>query len=208
MFGLLVFVIYLIIVARVFYQMWLDLDEFITVELDGAALQEQLKLQQLENAIAIDFEFPEYYKPEQLQTLSMAIANQTDARTIYVNWERCNLSNFKGVAQRIVRLVPGISDLSQGQTYSLMAPTQGLEADLTIEGVMKSTENGELIVASPLFSKGDLLEAAQEEKRFTLRLVIEVAAPTVGDRVGSVHALLCHFIVRKTPKRRTMYWGG
>lgn len=207
MFGLLVLVVYLIIAARVFYQMWLDLDEFISVDFDSASLNEQLQLQQLQDAIAIGFKFKSCYKPDQLQTLSMTIFNQTDARTIYVNWERCNLTDFNGMTQRIVRIVPGLSDLSQGQTYSLMAPTQGLAAQLTVESAMKATDKG-LAVAFPLFSKGSLLGAAKGEKRFTLRLVVEVAAPTVGDRVGSVHALLCHFIVRKTPKRKTMYWGG
>ena len=208
MFGLLIFVVYWIIVARVFYQMWLDLDEFISVDFDSAALSEQLDRQNLQEAIAIGFKFKDCYKSEQLKTLSITVRNQTDVRTIYVNWERCNLTDFKGISERIVRLVPGISDLSQGQTYSLLAPSQGLEAELTIEGAMKSTESEQLIVASPLFSKSSLLGAAKEEKRFTVRLVIEVAEPTVGVRVGSLHALLCHFIVRKTPKRRTMYWGG
>ncbi|MBP0021923.1 MAG: hypothetical protein J7647_30750 [Cyanobacteria bacterium SBLK] len=207
MFGLLVLVVYLIIAARVFYAMWLDLDEFISVDFDSASLNEQLQLQQLQDAIAIAFKFKSCYKPDQLKTLSMTVANKTDARTIYVNWERCNLTDFQGMAQRIIRIVPGLSDLSQGQTYSLMAPTQGLAAQLTVESAMKATDKG-LVVASPLFSKSSLLGAAKGEKRFTVRLVIEVAAPTVGHRVGSVHALLCHFIVRKTPKRKTMYWGG
>ncbi|MEM9541545.1 MAG: hypothetical protein AAGA60_18880 [Cyanobacteria bacterium P01_E01_bin.42] len=206
MFGLLVLVVYLIIVARVFYQMWLDLDEFISVDLDSASLNEQLQLQQLQDAIAIGFKFKKYYKPHELKTLVVEISNKTNVHTIYVDWERCSLADFEDGSQRIVRIVPGLSSLSQGQTFSLLPPTQKLEAELTVESVLQSNEQGELVVTSPLFKSKDLFEAVKDKKRFTLLLVIEVSSLTVGERRGSVHPLFCHFTLRKTPKQTTMYW--
>ncbi|MDB9311811.1 hypothetical protein PN462_01765 [Spirulina sp. CS-785/01] len=205
--NLLILVVYGIVVAYVFYQIWLDLDEFISLRWEKEALTQMLEGLKLEGLVGVKFKLKDLYKPKALRELEVTIENKTETRSLLVIWERCTLANFKGDALRVIRVVPGMSvDLSQSQMDSFIAPGQKIKAKITVESALKGDDQGELAIASPIFKPDKLGEAAAEGKQFTLRLVIEMTGPTVGTRSGSLHALPCLFTVYKTPKRRSLYW--
>ncbi|NEO27615.1 MAG: hypothetical protein F6K03_12160 [Kamptonema sp. SIO4C4] len=205
--NLLILVVYGIVVAYVFYQMWLDLDECVSLTFEKEELAKTLENLELTGFVDVTFKLKDLYKPEALRELEVTIQNKAETRSLLVIWERCTLANFKGKALRVIRVIPGMSlDLSQSQTYSFIAPGQQIKEKITVESALKANDHGELAIAAPLFKPKKLEKAAEKGDRFTLRLVIEMTQPAVGVHSGSLHAISCPFTVSKTPKRRALYW--
>ena len=205
--NLLIFSVYLLSVAYIFSKIASDLQEFISLKFDQDFLDEQLKAQNLQDCLGIKFSLRDLYKPEQVRDLEITIENKSVGKSLYVDWEQSTLTNLSGESRRLIRLVPGMNvDLSQSQVCGIVAPTQTLTEQVVAEESLRNTDEGTLEVICPLFRSDKLQAAARTGAPFTLRLILELADPTVGMRGGSLHALNCNFFVSKTPWRRTIPW--
>ncbi|MCW6036368.1 hypothetical protein K4A83_08805 [Spirulina subsalsa FACHB-351] len=207
--NILVLAVYGIVLAFVFYQMWVDLDEFVSVKLDQEALKTDLERQNLQDLVEIESKFDDLYKPEQLKAIALTIKNKCPKETLFINWERSTLNDLKGESRRVIRMVPGMKvDLSQPQVFGLVAPGQTLKEKITAESCLKPKGDGSLELTKPLFKSDGLLKAAKKGDRVTLRLILEFSQPTVGVYNTSLHPISCQFKFSKTPLARAMYWEG
>ena len=205
--DLLIFTVYFLSVAYVFSKIAADLNNFVSLKFDEQEFDSQLELQGLQDIIDINVKFKGYYRPNDIKELAVTVENKAEAKTLYINWEQCTLTDFSGQSRRIIRLVPGMDlDLAQPQVFGVAAPKQSLTEKIVAEDSLKRNEVGILDITKPLFNPDKLITAAEKQSRFTLRLVVEVSEPSVGIRGGSLHALNCNVFVTKTPWRRTVLW--
>ncbi|MFM7449674.1 MAG: hypothetical protein ACKO24_13890, partial [Leptolyngbyaceae cyanobacterium] len=131
---------------------------------------EQQKLQQL---VEIGFEFEKRYefaKKNILKNFTINITNKSGSEqpqryAIYVDWDRCTLTDLENRSRRVIRCSPGKSiDLSQGQTSSTIAAGTFLKETITAEDTL--TRKGE--------RKDDKLPTESP-----MNLVVEITKPMI-----------------------------
>jgi len=206
-FQLLVLTVYIIGVSYVFYLMYDSLDQLITIEFENESLEEQLKQQHLDEVLEVSFKLRDRYKPDEFQELLINIRNKSEHQSIYIDWDTNVLTDFGARSHRIIRIPPSQTlDLLQPQVFSITAPGQILEEKLTIENTLKRNIDEVLEITNPIFPPKNLKEAALNDRRFTVRLILQVSEPAQGLRDGRLHALSCEFTVKKTPWKQALAW--
>ncbi len=205
--NLLVTSVYILSLLYVFSRITEDLDNFIAIEFDRDSFNEQLEKQEIADALDIDFSFSSLYRPDAIKDLCLTIANKSEHKSMYINWEQCTLTDFYGQSRRVIRLIPGMDlDLSQVQVFGVAAPGQSLTEQVVAEESLKRNSDGILSVVKPLFSPGNLRSASEKNSKFTFRLVVEIAGSAVDNRSGNIHALQCNFLVKKPPMQKRLIW--
>ncbi len=202
--NLLVLAVYAIIVTFVGYKIWEDVADYISVQFDRAALDQQLAETGLQARVGLTFKLADRYKPADFCRLNIAIANYSKTDPLYINWERSTIANLQGESQRAIRILPGGIDLGQRQVAGVVAPGRKLEEQLTTEEALRPDPAGNLVPGGPLLSSGEIASAIASQKPFTLRLVVELPGPAT--QPGRDFALLCHFRLSQTPLKRALYW--
>ncbi len=202
--NLLVLAVYATIVAFVFYKMWEDVSDFVSIEFDRAALTQQLASKHLQEVLDLQFQLADRYKPDQVSVLKLTTLNHSKTAPLYINWERSTLTNLQGESQRLIRVVPGGINLAQRQVSGVVAPARKLEETLTAEEALQQDATGRLVPGGALFSGAEINQAIAKQKPFTLRLVVEL--PGTATKPGPEYALLCHFYLKRTPLKRALYW--
>ncbi|NJK99031.1 MAG: hypothetical protein HC838_04255 [Spirulinaceae cyanobacterium RM2_2_10] len=203
--NLLVLVVYLAIAAFVFYKIYEDVSDYVSVEFDRDSLEQQLAAADLTAALSLKFNFADRYKPQDFCVLNMTAFNHTEMQPLYINWERSTLANLQGESQRLIRVVPGGINLAQPQVPGIVAPGRKLIEQLTTEEALQSDLEGKLVAGGPLLGAQAVRVAIASQKPFTLRLIVEL--PSSPAQAGQIHALLCHFRLSQTPLPRALYWN-
>ncbi|MFW6358200.1 MAG: hypothetical protein ACOC0N_03155 [Chroococcales cyanobacterium] len=204
--NLLILTIYFIIVSYVFYSMYDALDQLISIEVNQGFIKEQLEKQNLQDSLEISFKFKDQYKPENFADIPIKGINKTDMYSLYLDWEQMSLTDLNGRSHRVIRLIPGMKlQLSQPQVFTIVAPGQIVEEKLTLESSLEATEHG-FKIAKPLFDAKKLRQAAEQQKRFSLRVMIQFAQMTAGKRETQLHIIVCEFIIKKTPWQKAIAW--
>lgn len=187
--NLLILTVYIIVVAYVFYQAYKSLDNQITVEVDSEDLTNRLEDNTLEEQsigelMGITFKFKSSYKLEDFKTLPINIKNTSQESTISVEWKQCSITDFDGVAQRVIRVAPTITDPNRAQDPSLVLPSQIIKEEVSNEDLI-----------APLFKTEKLKKAAKENGKFFLRLIFKISDPVVD--VEKIYNLRLQFLVKK-----------
>ncbi|MGG6296884.1 hypothetical protein ACQ4M4_21015 [Leptolyngbya sp. AN02str] len=193
--------VYLFTLIYVGYRAYNNLEDQAAVIFDQASLKAQLQEQGLQNAIAIRIPFRPRYQFETIPDLSLTVVNSSPY-AMYVDWDRCSLTNFSGRSRRVVRITPTMNlDLSRPQIFSVIAPGKMLTERVVAEDMLRRNADGTLQVAAPLVDLSparSLPEEAQLE--FAFRLVFRVADTNQAlDEETDMYAVLCRFIVKRVP---------
>lgn len=194
--NLLVLTVYFIIVTYVFYQAYKSLDNQITVEIDSEDLSNRLENNTLEEQsigelMGITFKFKQSYKLEDFKTLPITLKNTSQDSTITVDWKQCSITDFDGVAQRVIRVVPATTEQKAAQEPSLVLPSQTIKEEVSNEALI-----------APLFKTEKLRKAAQNNGKFFFRLIFRISDPVVNVEQG--YNLRLQFIVKKLRLKKAL----
>jgi hypothetical protein len=165
--NLLILAIYIICVAYVISQALKSLDDRLIVQVNESLLKQELESRQVQNLVAIKFNFEKRYKLNDLKQLAIIIENKSDQHSLYVEWDYCSITDLGGRSRRAIRLPPGMMmDLSQPQVFSPVAPKQTLREKLTAEdGLKRKTEPGVLDLEGILVNIAGLEKGSPGDKK-------------------------------------------
>jgi hypothetical protein len=194
-------------------------DEY-TIRLNEEALNQQLTDRDLQDFIAIKFNFDKRYEYVQLKQLSINISNKSDDHSIYVDWDCCALNDLEKRSRRVARLMPGTTlDLFQEQVFSTIAPNTTLKENITAEDLLKRKgdlaefeASQSLINFTPAKPGDDLKKRLGKfnKQELNLEFAMEVAFRLVGPRRGNIidrHHILCTFVIEKLPWTAGLPWN-
>jgi len=202
-------VVYLFTLAYVGYQAWNNMEDRAAMVLDQAFLNQQLVEQGLDQAIALKIPLKPQYGFEPIADLSLTLVN-TSSAPIYVDWDRCSLTNFSGRSRRVVRVTPSMNlDLSRPQVFSVVSPGNALTEKVIAEDMLKPGEGGALTIVAPLVDLKPL-GGLPEDKRleFALRLVLRRVTenPYHNEDDLNYHSITCRFSARRVPWDENFPW--
>lgn len=202
-----IFVIYALVVGFVVVKMMAELDSLVTIKPQKEALADQLQMWGLQDSLKLSFKFPKDIGFKQLDRLEISIDNRSSDRTFYLNWAQSSLGDFKGMAQGVVRFLPGMYlNLSQEQAFSVIPPQSKLCTHITTErSLERDAQSGEFQPAKSLFELHQLNTAVNSKKTFTLRLSLQ-EAPRADRLSGQIFLLDVPFQVEQIPWRKALVW--
>lgn len=226
--SLLVLTLYIIGVSYVFNLMVESIQDQIKFIFDKAAVDKQLKEQELADKVSIAFKLKPSYDIDGLKDLLVILTNQSDNLAVYVDWDNCSfVVKHKNISRRVIRQSPEISrDLAVPQSPSIAAPTQKLIQGVTTEDVFeRDPEKGTYkagkplvnilaLKASPLRAQRKLYKkfiSRREQLECSLQLVLRFSDVRVGlapgQNVPPMSIITCPFIIRKLPWTYALPWN-
>lgn len=207
------------------------------------SVKTNLEQQKLQHLFEVGFEFEKRYefaKKNTLKQFGIKITNKSGSEAqpqryaIYVDWDRCTLTDLENRARRVIRYSPGKSiDLSQGQTSSTISAGTVLKEAITAEDVL--TRKGErkddkLPTESPLNLAVEITKPLidltpekpsaslkQKLKRFksrkpdsdlsfSLDLALRVVGPDTPEG-GKSYRIPCQFMLKKLSWKVGLPWN-
>ncbi|NWF61089.1 MAG: hypothetical protein HXY43_17955 [Fischerella sp.] len=226
--NLIFLTLYIIGVTYTFTKMIESIDDKIKFTFQKAAVDEQLKDQNLQDDIGISFKLSPSHFIDELKELTVNIENKSKNLALYVDWDNCSLVvEYNKQSRRVIRKSPDLTrDLGVPQSPSLIAPTKTLSAAVTAEDVFKLDEltktyqtntpliNISALEKSPVKAQRILFRNFIERKvelEFSLQLVLRISELRVGLAPGENKPPLCiincPFIVKKLPWSYAMPWN-
>ncbi|MBD2772209.1 hypothetical protein [Iningainema tapete] len=225
--NLLVLTVYLIGVTYTLNRMVESIDDQVKIEFKKAEVEQQLKDQNLQDIVGINFTLKSLYPIEEPKELSMGIENKSEKLAIYVDWDNSAFEEFDGGSRRVIRKSPDVTrDLGVPQIPSLIVPKKTLKEAVTSESVFRlDKESGTYTPQTPLANiiklkngptKAQKKQFAEFMERkltfkFSLDLVLRVAEANVGLESGRstppIHIIKCPFEVRKLPWTYALPWN-
>ncbi|KAF3887359.1 MULTISPECIES: hypothetical protein [Nostocales] len=231
--NLLILTLYVIGITYTFNQMVDSIDDQIKLEFNKAKVDEQLKEQELKDAIGVSFSLKPMYSIKDPKDLSINIENKSEDIIVYVDWDNCTFMEFDGVSRRVMRETPVdkpaiIRDLAVPQVTSAIVPKTTLKEKISSESVFELDmetriykARDEASIANVLKWKSSPIRAQKKEFRkfmdrkrnfeFSLNLVLRLASKYVGLAPGRdfppVCVVNCPFTVRKLPWTYALPWN-
>lgn len=228
--DVLIFITYLVCIIAAITRIINSFNDEYIVQLDEAALKQNLAEHNLEDMVGISFGFDKRYefgKDDKLKKFSVNISNKSKTHSVYVDWDHCAMTDLGGRSRRVTRLMPGTTlDLFQTQAFSAIAPETTLKEAITAEDVLKRKDPKddktsialEMEVDKPLLDFIGLSKGKDPEKkrytRFvttiqTLEFSLDLALRFVGpSRSVGEHAIVrCKFILQKLPWQAGLPWN-
>ncbi len=224
--NLIILTLYIIGVTYTINQMVESIDDQVKLEFDKASIAEQLKKQNLEDKIAINFTLKSMYPIEQPQELILSVENKSSDLAIYVDWDNSALEEFDGASRRIIRKSPDLTrDLAVPQIPSLIVPGKTLKEVIASESVFeRNQEKGVYEPKKPIANILKLKTGIKPQKKqynefitrkrnfqFSVDLVLRLAETNVGLAPGITTSPLCiikcPFTVRKLPWTYALPWN-
>lgn len=140
--NLLILTLYVIGITYTFNQMVDSIDDQIKLEFNKAKVDEQLKEQELKDAIGVSFSLKPMYSIKDPKDLSINIENKSEDIIVYVDWDNCTFMEFDGVSRRVMRETPVdkpaiIRDLAVPQVTSAIVPKTTLKEKISSESVFE-----------------------------------------------------------------------
>jgi hypothetical protein len=136
-------------------------------------------------AIALQV-LPQGRRPLQppLSDLNVAILNTLPDQQVFINWDHSSLSAHGGIAQRVIRKIPGSpTDLLQPQVYTVVNPTQRVSVAVTSEGLLNRPDNQTALNYAPAFVDLSKVPNMPEPARhYSLRVLMWVQSMTNPNR--------------------------
>ncbi|ARV60847.1 hypothetical protein BZZ01_21490 [Nostocales cyanobacterium HT-58-2] len=225
--NLLILTLYIIGISYTFNQMVESIADQIKLEFNKAAVDEQLKNQNLKDKIGIGFSLKTTYSIEDPKELSISIENKSEDIAIYVDWDNCAFEEFDGTSRRVIRKSPDLTrDLAVPQIPSLIVPKKTLKEAVSSEAVFQRDQLSGTYTpknplanilkwkTSPVRSQRTDFNKFMSRKRsfeFSLDLVLRLAETNVGVAQGSnvppLCIVKCPFTVRKLSWTYALPWN-
>jgi hypothetical protein len=226
--NLVVLTLYIIGVSYVFNLMVESIAEQIKFVFDKAAVDQQLKEQELDDKISIAFKLKASYDIDGLKDLLLILGNKSDNIAMYVDWDNCSfVVKHKNQSRRVIRKSPDLSrDLAVPQSPSLIAPTQNLVETITAEDVFgRDQETGIYEAKKPLVNISGLKNSParpqrklykrfmgrREQIQCSLQLVLRFSEVRVGlvpgQNIPPMSIITCPFIIKKLPWTYALPWN-
>ncbi|NEQ97449.1 MAG: hypothetical protein F6K30_12110 [Cyanothece sp. SIO2G6] len=202
-------VTYALVVYWVLSNAIASLDKFATISLNQAQLDEEIANRDLTGMVQFKFGFANPYSlSSKLKVLAISVANTSD-RTVYVNWDRSALTDFKGRSRRVIRLTPDKApDLNQAQVWSVIPAGQVLREVITAEDVLKRSTT-----ADPFETEGVIvsISGAKEDKPLTfylcIWLIVQQQVANNDENKPDFQTLIpCEFLIYKCPWTNALPW--
>ena len=226
--NLIVLTLYIIGVSYILNLMVESIEDQIKFQLNSEEIAKQLKEQELDDKIAINFKLKPFYDIDGLKDLLLILNNKSDNIAVYVDWDNCSFAeNHKNVSRRIIRKSPDVSrDLGVPQSPGLIAPSQTLVQGITAEDVFKrDQETGTYEAAKALVDIAGLKSSPNKAQRklykkfmsrrdkiyCSLQLVLRFSEVRVGlvpgQNIPPMCIINCPFVVRKLPWTYALPWN-
>ncbi len=244
--DLLFLIIYLAVIALFLFRIMEAFNDEYSI--DEKALKDSIKAnleqQKLQHLVEIKFEFNqkryEFAKKNTLKQFDVRITNksgsgdQPQRYAIYVDWDRCTLTDLENRARRVIRYSPSETiDIFQGQTSSPIAAGTFLKEPITAEDVLtregerkdnklptESPMNLAFEITKPLIDltpKKPSASLKQKLKRFksrkpdsdlsfSLDLALRVVGPDTPEG-GKSYRIPCQFILKKLSWQVGLPWN-
>jgi hypothetical protein len=193
-----------------------------------AAVDEQLKQQEIFDDVGITFKLGATYELAELKELLMFVENKSKNLAVYVDWDNCSIViNHSKQSLRVIRKSPDITrDLGVPQTPSLVAPEKTLTTTITSENAFERDKDKGTYAAtkaivdiaglekSPVKANRILFKKFMNEEttlEFSLQLVLRISEVRVGLASGvnkpPMCIVNCPFIIRKLPWTYALPWN-
>ncbi|MEM9212965.1 MAG: hypothetical protein AAGD25_01180 [Cyanobacteria bacterium P01_F01_bin.150] len=211
----LLLVLYVLIVYQVLTGAIAKLDKRAKVNLSEDKLKADLEARNLQDMVKFKFKFEKTYSlSDSLKKLSITVTNKSND-TLYVDWDRSSLTNFKERSRRVIRLTPNKRpDLIRAQVVSAISPMRQIEEEITAEDVFNqeaesaSLDLGGVIVPveRPKPKKGQ----PEPKGPPTFYLYLWVEGKLTNEDEGSSqefrHLIPFEFIISKRPWTDALPW--
>lgn len=243
--DLLFLTIYLAVIALFLFRIVQAFNDEYSIDekISKDRIKSNLEQQKLQDLLDIGFQFNKRYefaKKNTLKQLDISVTNKSGSGAqpkryaIYVDWDRCTLTDLENRARRVIRYSPGKSiDLSQGQTSSTISAGSILKETITAEDVL--TREGErkddkLPTESPMNLAFEITKPLidltpekpstslkQKLKRFksrkpdsdlsfSLDLALRVVGPDTPEG-GKSYRIPCQFMLKKLSWKVGLPWN-
>ncbi|MDF5733074.1 MAG: hypothetical protein PUP92_35075 [Rhizonema sp. PD38] len=224
--NLIILTLYIIGVTYTINRMVESVDDQVKLEFDKASVAEQLKKQNLEDKIAINFTLKAMYSIEDPKELTLSVENKSSDLAVYVDWDNSAVEEFDGASKRIIRKSPDLTrDLAVPQIPSLIVPGKTLKEVIASESVFeRDKETGVYVAKKPIANIIKLKTGIKIQKKqfnefitrklnfkFSVDLVLRLAETNVGIAPGittsPICIIKCPFTVKKLPWTYALPWN-
>jgi hypothetical protein len=227
--NLLVLTFYIIGIAYTINRMIESIDDQINFAYQKAAVDEQLKEQNIFDDVGITFKLKPTYGLEDLKDLLMFVENKSKNLAVYVEWDSSSIViKHSKASMRVIRKSPDITrDLGVAQTPGLVAPEKTLTTTITSENTFErdketGTYNNKKPIVdlinglekSPVKANRILFKKFMNEEttlEFSLQLVLRVSEVRAGLAPGvnkpPTCIVTCPFTIRKLPWTYALPWN-
>ena len=171
----------------------------------GSSLQLAFSNQeQLVGAIQVQV-FPQGKRPldPPLKDLQIKIVNGLPDQQVFINWDNSSLAVHGGLANRVIRLVPGMPvDLFQTQVMTVANPGQMVSVTVTSESLFNRPENKTALESgTTLVDFNRVPEMKEPMRAYSLRMLMWVRSMTDPNRPAMQLLLPFNFQIKVLPDR-------
>lgn len=118
-----------------------------------------------------------------VQNLGVILINGSPDHQVFIDWDRSSITVHGGLAQRVIRTVPGMPlDLLQPQVFTVANPTQAVSATVTSETLYRRSDKGTALESVPVLVNLENIPKLKENQRFyALRLFLWIKPTNAPD---------------------------
>lgn len=227
--NLLVLTFYIIGISYTINRMIESIDDKINFSFNKAAVDEQLKEQNIFDDVGISFKLSPTYGLDDLKEVLMFVENKSKNLAVYVDWDNSSIViKHSKQSLRVIRKSPDITrDLAVPQSPGLVAPEKTLSTVITAENTFeRDKETGVYNTKKPIV---DLINGLQKSPvkanrimfkkfmdeeitlEFSLQLVLRLSEVRVGLAPGvnkpPMCIVNCPFTIKKLPWKYALPWN-
>lgn len=124
-----------------------------------------------------------------MTSLVVTLGNGLPDQQVFINWDSSSLSTYGGLAQRVIRMVPGMPvDLFQPQVMTVANPGQAVSVTVTSEHLFTRPEDKQALTSgATLVDFNQVLGLKEPMRQYSLRILLLVQPMT---RPGKAMQLL------------------
>ncbi|MGF1523922.1 MAG: hypothetical protein ACFBSF_16510 [Leptolyngbyaceae cyanobacterium] len=149
--------------------------------------------------------FPQGKRPLEppMKDLKVRIVNGLPDQQVFVNWDSSSLAVHGGLANRVIRQVPGMPvDLFQPQVMTVANPGQMVSVTVTSESLFNRPDNkSALESATSLVDFNKVPEMKESMRMYSLRMLVWVRSMTDPNRPAMQLLLPFNFQINVLPDR-------
>ncbi|MEO1296195.1 MAG: hypothetical protein AAFW75_10390 [Cyanobacteria bacterium J06636_16] len=179
--------------------------DVVSEEKTGSFLQLTFSNQEQSVGTVLVQVFPQGKRPLEppMDDLKVRVVNGLPDQQVFINWDSSSLSVYGGLANRVIRLVPGMPvDLFQPQVMTVANPGQMVSVTVTSESLFNRPDNkSALESATSLVTFSKVPEMKESMRGYSLRMLVWVRSMTDPNRPAMQLLLPFNFRIMVLPDR-------
>lgn len=138
-----------------------------------------------------------------MNDLNVKIINGLPGQQVFINWDSSSLSVHGGLANRVIRQVPGMPvDLFQPQVMTVANPGQMVSVTVTSESLFNRPDNKSALESTPaLIDLSKVPEMKESQRVYSLRMLMWVRSMTNPNGPAMQLLLPFNFRINVLPDR-------